>query len=249
MIIAGFMLLAVGSADLIRQFIPRRGRWIGYLVCAVLLAFAGIAMGAIAEVVLAIAVALAWRATSPPDGSGRGGFWPAAVLGLLCIVAIAAFPTRTVHGVFGPVGILQTPIGALSPGQVILIVGALVFLLESANILVRTALRGEPLRSDADADGAAGNDSGPVTRAVQAHTLKGGRLIGPLERILVFALTLTGAYTMLAAVLAAKGIVRFPEISRDGASGDQAEYFLVGSLVSWVTALAAAFLAWWAIAG
>ena len=65
----------------------------------------------------------------------------------------------------------------------------------------------------------------------------------------MFALTLTGVYSLLAAVLAAKGIVRFPEISRDGDTGSRAEYFLIGSLVSWVVALAAAFLVWWALSG
>ena len=50
-------------------------------------------------------------------------------------------------------------------------------------------------------------------------------------------------------MLAAKGIVRFPEISRDGDTGNRAEYFLIGSLVSWVIALAAAFLVWWALSG
>ncbi|MDF2667073.1 MAG: hypothetical protein K0R81_2923, partial [Microbacterium sp.] len=40
---------------------------------------------------------------------------------------------------------------------------------------------------------------------------------------------------------------RFPEISADGKSGNRAEYFLIGSLVSWVTALAAAFLVWWGV--
>jgi hypothetical protein len=90
-----------------------------------------------------------------------------------------------------------------------------------------------------------GTDSAtdPVPFAAQP-SLKGGRLIGPLERVIVFSLTLAGAYTLLAAVLAAKGIVRFPEISRDD-NGDRAEYFLVGSLVSWSLALALAVLVWW----
>jgi hypothetical protein len=43
--------------------------------------------------------------------------------------------------------------------------------------------------------------------------------------------------------------VRFPEISRDGESGERAEYFLIGSLVSWASALAAALLVWWGVAG
>ena len=105
--------------------------------------------------------------------------------------------------------------------------------LKSGNAVVRIALRSEMGGAPGDQDA--------------APTLKGGRLIGPLERILVFVLTLAGAYTLLAAVLAAKGIVRFPEISRDRDDGDRAEYFLIGSLVSWVTSLAAAFLVWWGV--
>jgi len=38
--------------------------------------------------------------------------------------------------------------------------------------------------------------------------------------------------------------VRFPEISRDSAGGSKAEYFLVGSLVSWAVAIALAGLVW-----
>jgi hypothetical protein len=64
----------------------------------------------------------------------------------------------------------------------------------------------------------------------------------------VFSLTLALMYPLIAAILAAKGIVRFPEINRDSAAGNRAEYFLIGSLVSWVIALAAAFLVWWAFA-
>ena len=63
-------------------------------------------------------------------------------------------------------------------------------------------------------------------------------------RLLIVALTLAGAYAIVAALIAAKGIVRFPEISRDGPSGSKAEYFLVGSLVSWTVAVAAAGLLW-----
>ena len=152
----------------------------------------------------------------------------------------------------GPLGELwpnQTPLGSVPLDATVLVLGVLVFLLESANVIVRTALR---IRPDAGADAAsvpaapAPAASAPAAPSATAP-LRGGRLIGPLERILVFALTLTGAYTLIAAVFAAKGIVRFPEISQDGEHGGRAEYFLVGSLVSWVTALAAAFLVWWAV--
>ncbi|GAA1443544.1 hypothetical protein [Leifsonia poae] len=69
-----------------------------------------------------------------------------------------------------------------------------------------------------------------------ATTLKGGRVIGPFERILITALGLFGAEAVIVGLLAAKGIVRFPEISADGRKGSKAEEFLVGSLVSWTIA-------------
>ncbi len=63
--------------------------------------------------------------------------------------------------------------------------------------------------------------------------LKGGRLIGPLERLLIVVLAFSGAPAIIAALAAAKGIVRFPEIAEDRGTGSKAEEFLVGSLASW----------------
>lgn len=80
--------------------------------------------------------------------------------------------------------------------------------------------------------------AGSTPRAA-VSTLRGGRLIGPLERILVVVLALGGAEGIIAAVLAAKGIVRFPEISEDRCSGSKAEEFLIGSLASWSVSAAA----------
>ena len=45
-------------------------------------------------------------------------------------------------------------------------------------------------------------------------------------------------FTVIAAVIAAKGVVRFPEIAGDKGEGSKAEEFLVGTLTS--CALAAA---------
>ncbi len=93
------------------------------------------------------------------------------------------------------------------------------FLVESANIIVRMVL--------------AGTDAGVMA---SEQTLKGGRVLGPIERVLIFAMALSGQYAALTAIVAAKGILRFPEISRDVA-GRKAEYVLVGSFVSWAVAL------------
>ncbi|MET1133668.1 MAG: hypothetical protein ABWX60_09625 [Aeromicrobium sp.] len=71
----------------------------------------------------------------------------------------------------------------------------------------------------------------------EERRLKGGRVIGPLERVLVFGFAIGGNFGGVAAILAAKGILRFPEISKDEGDGSRAEYVLVGSFVSWFLAL------------
>lgn len=72
-------------------------------------------------------------------------------------------------------------------------------------------------------------------------SLRGGRWIGPLERLLLLLLVSAGMHAAVTAVIAAKGVIRFPEISRDE-HGDKAEEFLIGSLASWALAVLAAVL-------
>ena len=54
----------------------------------------------------------------------------------------------------------------------------------------------------------------PRDRELSSADLRDGQLIGPLERLLIVARALSGLYVIAAALIAAKGIVRFPEISR-----------------------------------
>jgi hypothetical protein len=83
----------------------------------------------------------------------------------------------------------------------------------------------------------------PEQPSAPGARLLGGRIIGPLERLMLTALILLGAQPIIVGLLAAKGVVRFPEIAADGNQGSKAEEFLVGSMVSWAAAgLAAAFL-------
>lgn len=79
--------------------------------------------------------------------------------------------------------------------------------------------------------------------------LRGGRYIGVLERWLILGFALAGQPTAAALVVSAKGIVRFPELSAtrsERPAHDDAqpraidhvtEYFLLGSMSSWVVAL------------
>ncbi|WP_295839624.1 hypothetical protein [uncultured Microbacterium sp.] len=232
MIAAGLLLLAVGAVDLLRQMIRTR-RVLVFAVAAVLLIVVSAGLDALVAGILAVAVGAIWMWVVPENGPARAGLWPVALLGLAAAACVVVAPGRERPGLFGQLWASYRPGEAVSIDVAVLVIGCLVFLLESGNAVVRIALRSEM------GDGTVDTDAAP--------TLKGGRLIGPLERILVFVLTLSAAYTLLAAVLAAKGIVRFPEISRDRDDGNRAEYFLIGSLVSWVTSLAAAFLVWWGI--
>jgi hypothetical protein len=80
--------------------------------------------------------------------------------------------------------------------------------------------------------------------------LKGGRLLGPMERLLILGLGLAGQLAAATAVVAAKSIIRFPEINaqkaqENGTIGidEVTEYFLVGSFASWIVALGGLALA------
>ena len=66
--------------------------------------------------------------------------------------------------------------------------------------------------------------------------MRGGHWIGPLERILILLLASVEAPAAVAAIVAAKGVIRFPEVSKDEV-GQKAEEFLIGSFASWVLAV------------
>lgn len=63
-----------------------------------------------------------------------------------------------------------------------------------------------------------------------------GRWIGPLERLLVFVFMVLGEPAGAGFVVAAKSILRYPEISGKDPAVDP-EYVLVGSMASWLTAV------------
>ena len=88
----------------------------------------------------------------------------------------------------------------------------------------------------------------PAGEPQPSDRLKGGRLLGPMERLLILGLGLGGQLAAATAVIAAKGIIRFPELNSQRHEGDSGineltEYFLVGSFASWLLALAGVGLA------
>lgn len=81
-----------------------------------------------------------------------------------------------------------------------------------------------------------------ILRAVRAdsptQSNRAGRWIGILERFLIFVLVVGGQAAAAGIVVAAKSILRFPEISSEPKQ-IAPEYVLIGSLASWLLAFAA----------
>ena len=64
----------------------------------------------------------------------------------------------------------------------------------------------------------------------------GGRLIGRLERALIFLFTLSGHLMAVGFLVTAKSILRFGEL-KDGSNRKEAEYVIIGTLYSFFLAL------------
>ena len=73
----------------------------------------------------------------------------------------------------------------------------------------------------------------------------GGRVIGPIERALVFLFVLSGQAPVIGFLIAAKSVLRFGEVQKDRRA---AEYVIIGTLASFAWAFAVALLAQAALA-
>lgn len=86
--------------------------------------------------------------------------------------------------------------------------------------------------------------AGTGTRAPTADAAppRAGRIIGVLERYLLVTLILAGQGLSIAGMAAAKSIIRYPEISKSARKGGglSAEEFFIGTVASWLLALASA---------
>jgi hypothetical protein len=135
----------------------------------------------------------------------------------------------------GPLGrwVDQVPLPVLSgldADHVLVLAGVLLVQLSTGNVLVRLVLSAT---GTVDPD-VHGTFQGPERR------LKGGRLLGPLERLFIVGLGLGGQLTAAAVVVAAKGLLRWPELAsrlEQERVHRLTEYFLLGTFVSWLVAL------------
>lgn len=242
------LLFAVGATDLIRAEGGAPGRVRRFVAaCVGLLALLVLALlghlGSGVDVVLlalcAIAlvgwVALSSRALDRPEPRRLRPGLALGVLGATGLVLLGASGhTTAVAGPLGGwIGGLALPgLGSRDATRALLVAGALVTQLSTANLVVRLVLAGVGAIK-------------PTGQPQASDRLRGGRLLGPMERLLIVGLGLAGQVTAAGLVIAAKGLIRWPELqawSRDPhAPGidEVTEYFLVGSFVSWLTALGA----------
>jgi len=154
---------------------------------------------------------------------------------ILAVLLVAFAASGSADTVSGPLGRWYSSLPfafarSIGIDQFLLGVSAALFLLATANRIVRLVLE------------AAGTPA-----ATGETTLSGGRLLGPMERLFVGAMVLSGNLTGAAVIIAAKGLLRLPEIRSnadqlEGADDQVTEYFLIGTFCSLLLAGALATL-------
>lgn len=265
------LLVGIGLADLVRSVLTRdpvppgakgaarallrRGRVVpatvgvlGVLAAAVVAGLLTTAASA-GLVALAAVCVLTWVVLADRALHARS----AGHLVALCCLVVAIGAQLLLSGWAAPAGGLladwlawaRLPWDpAPSADRLLLLAGLVLVQLSTGNVVVRLVLTSigamKPERPTA------ADEPGPQP----SDELKGGRLLGPLERVFILGLGLAGQVTAAGMVIAAKGLIRWPELKAkseeqhtDGrrTSGIDAvtEYFLVGSFVSWLVALVA----------
>ncbi|WP_344100375.1 hypothetical protein [Myceligenerans crystallogenes] len=199
---------------------------IGLLALGLLLA-AGGTTGGDWFVALPLAGGIAaWVFGSGDALSARGGAFSRVIaftglgLGLACALLLGGAAPSWPSFLTGP--LTQIPVD-----RTLLVSGVMLAQLSTANVIVRLVLH-----------------SVGVPTAPGERKLKSGRVLGPMERLFIIGLGMTGAFTAAAAVVAAKGLLRYPEVKadRNATVGDRpnpvSEYFLIGSFASWLVAVA-----------
>lgn len=238
----GLLLVGLSCADLLHSagLRPRAGsalsRWLpglgGTAAVLVLALLAGVLWSpAVLGVLAVVGATLAW-AWAVPRGFGRERHaLPLVVLAVAVGLAVLLAGTGPDAGWLLEDWLEASTVpvlGALSAERFLLLLGGLLAQLSTGNVVVRLVF------GVTDTVHPARDGSLPAT------PLKGGRLLGPMERVLILGLGMAGEITAAGIVIAAKGLLRFPELSsaREQAEVHRlTEYFLVGSFVSWVWAL------------
>ena len=234
------MLIAMGIADMCCRL--TRLLWIPMVVAPIAVActaaLAGLwHLGDIALLLIAAAASVGWLLLcARTERTGDHEWAPLALFGGTAgmLILLSGWGSD----VAGLVACWPPWVGLeVSPDRLLMTTGVVLLQLVTGNQLVRLLL------------GSVGAVK-PVGEPQPSDKLKGGRLLGPMERVLILGLGLAGQLTAASAVVAAKSIIRFPEVNaqkarENGTIGidEVTEYFLVGSFASWIVALGGLALA------
>lgn len=236
------LLIGLALADLTHSVRPVRilPECVGAIGAVLVGLLAGLSEpGDVAALVLIAVAVVAWGQCVTSGFAGRvPASVPLAVLAASVGLAIACSGWASpADGLLGDWlrGTAVPALAELDADRALLLTGAFAVQLSTGNVVVRLVLAA----------------TGTVNPARHGQVddpemqLKGGRLLGPMERVFILGLALAGQVTAASIVVAAKGLLRFPELS---SRRDQerihllTEYFLVGSFVSWLVALSSLVL-------
>lgn len=242
MILLALGLFGFAIVDLVRwspedvSLSGRRGQAavaVGVAAVAIVAALAGMCVWQVIAVAAGGSLAFAvWVAFDRDKGDKRPTpGWPLAWIGALLLALFAA--SGSVASVSGPLESWYSSLGfgfvdAVSVDQFVLALSAGLFLTATANRIVRLVL-----------------DAAVSSWEKSETALSGGRVLGPLERLLIAAIILAGDPAAAAIVVTAKGLLRFPELRGESQQrGPDAitEYFLIGTFSSLLIAALAAVL-------
>jgi hypothetical protein len=233
----GILLVGFAVTDLTHSVRKVRllPQLVGVLAVLVLGVLAGLTTGrdllatlVVAVVVLAWGFAVTWGFGHPAQAAA---WLPLGLFVLALVSAIAC--SGLAPEAAGPLGrwldsVSLPAMDGLTADRFLLLLGAFGVQLSTGNVLVRLVLK------------STGTINPRKDGGMPPTQLKGGRLLGPLERVFILALALGGQVTAASVVVAAKGLLRFPELSsrhEQQTVHEMTEYFLLGSFVSWLVAL------------
>lgn len=234
MSLVALWLLTLGLADLVRGSTDARRRTFS-ATCVAVLTVVSVAIlgdfsfrGFVVSLLLVAFPAWLWIVTSAAALRGRSSVRGALTTfaGSLAVLLVFSGSTPVIAGNLADwySGLGVPALNDVALQRFSLVLGVLAFLQVTSNIVVRLVL-----------DGA----GSPAPRG--ESSLRGGRVLGPMERTFIFALGLAGQLTAASIIVAAKGLLRFPEIQAQRDASDSVdeltEYFLVGSMASWLLAL------------
>lgn len=247
MIAVGIGLIAMAVAGtvaggLIREIASPRRAVLGILTATAIVWVCGLSFGlSFADMIPVVAFAAIPLAVGTfidrLISSKTARAWVSLVVELGCVMSIGIISaTVGADGRWLQSLLSRLPYPGLAEASAeaaVLLVGVLLWLGPVANAVVRMVLT------------AAGAD--PES---SEQKLRGGRIIGILERWLILGFVLSGQPTAAALTVSAKSILRFPELNEKARSDSDekddlntvTEYLLLGSLASWTLALLAAAL-------